>query len=69
MESSLHYDRLFFLKNERSVSFYKYTGRKNCGLYILGLALDKIPFVADDMLRWQKKVPYFEILTGIKALF
>lgn len=68
MESSLHKDRLYYLKNKRAVSFYTYTGRKDCGLFILSLAIDKIPYCADEKLRWQKKIPYFEILTGFRSL-
>ena len=68
IESSLYKDRLFFLKNERSVSFHQYTGRKDSGLYLLSLAIDKIPYYSDDRLRWHNKISYFDILKGIKSL-
>ena len=67
IESSLYKDRLYFLQSERSISFCNYTGRKDSGLYLLSLALDKIPYYAHKRLQWQKKIPYFETVMGIRA--
>ncbi|NOX35536.1 MAG: peptidoglycan DD-metalloendopeptidase family protein [Deltaproteobacteria bacterium] len=67
IESSLYKDRLFFLKNERSISFIEYVGGKNSGLHLMSLAIDKIPFYTDERLRWQKNIPYSDMLFGIKA--
>ncbi len=67
IESSLYKDRLFFLQSERSISFCQYAGRKDSGLYMLSLALDKIPYYADRRLQWQKHIPYFQTVTGVKS--
>lgn len=69
IESSLNGDRLLFLRNERSVSFIDYIGKKNSGLYLLSLAIDKIPFYTSERLIWYKSIPYSDVLSGFKAYF
>ncbi|OGR10874.1 MAG: hypothetical protein A2277_20820 [Desulfobacterales bacterium RIFOXYA12_FULL_46_15] len=69
IESSLNRDRLLFLRNERSVSFIGYIGKKTSGLYLMSLAIDKIPFYTSERLVWHKSIPYSDVLFGFQSFF
>ncbi|MBI5682648.1 MAG: urea transporter [Deltaproteobacteria bacterium] len=67
IESSLHKDRLYFIKGDTSISFLRYSGTRKSGLFILSLGIDKIPFYVDDRMKFQRTTPYLDIITGIRA--
>jgi len=69
IESSLHKEKLFFFKGDRSMTLLRYEGKKKSGLYLFSLGLEKIPFYASDHLHWQTRLPYGDILQGVRSRF
>ncbi|MEW6679708.1 MAG: urea transporter [bacterium] len=66
VKSAYENERLYFSKGERSLSFYPHSGNKMGLLSILSMGIDKIPFYANERLLWQKAIPSFELIGGMR---
>lgn len=67
IESSLYKERLYFVKGDSSISFLRYRGKRKSGLFILSLGIDKLPFYANDRMRFQRATPYLALTAGIRT--
>ena len=68
IESNLYHDKLYYIKNDRSISFYQYAGCKKSGLYAFSVGLEKIPYYMSDRLSWNTTIPYCDVLSGFSSI-